>query len=435
MLNQTVKIGLVGFGTVGEEVYKILQEESCLIKQRTGATFEVSKVAMRDLSKKRTTSLDSSLTTTDWKEVVTNAEVQVVVELIGGTTIAFEVVAEALKLRKPVVTGNKALLAERGEELFALSTEYDTPIFFEAAVAGGIPVIKTLREAFIGNRIGSIAGIINGTCNYILERMDEAGLSYEDALQEAMDLGYAEADPTLDINGWDAGHKAMLLTAVSHGFLPKAEETYVSGIECVKPEDITLAKQLGYTIKLISIVKPNTESQIEVRTQLSLVPSTQLLAKVDGVFNAVSIHGNEVGESFLYGRGAGGGPTATAVVADLVDSIAALNQVNRGFQLYSNEQYTVAPIDSTETAYFIRLDVKDESGVMAKITGLFSSYGISFSGTYSNIDPKKPDAEMNHVSFITHIAKFGKLQEALTELKALDCVTSTPAVYRVETFS
>ena len=435
MLDQTVKIGLVGFGTVGGEVCKILKEESSLIEQRSGSKFEICKVAMRDLSKKRTVDLDSSAYTTDWNEVVNHPEVEVVVELMGGTTTAFDVVSTALKQKKPVITGNKALLAERGEELFSLSKEHDTPIYFEAAVAGGIPVIKTLREAFVSNKVLNISGIINGTCNYILERMDQVGLSYEEALKEAMDLGYAEADPTLDINGWDAGHKAILLTGVSYGFLPKAEDTFVSGIECVKPEDITLANKLGYTIKLVSIVKPKKEFQVEVRTQLSLIPRSHLLAQVDGVFNAVSITGNSVGDSFLYGRGAGGGPTATAVVADLIDSVAALNGVNRGFQIYAEQPYSVAPIENTETAYFIRLDVKDESGVMARITGLFSTHGISFSGTYSNINPKEPDAEMNHVSFITHVAKFGQLQQALKELTALDCVTSDPAVYRIESFA
>ncbi len=431
MSEKVVKIGLIGFGTVGGGVCGLIEKQEELLKQRSGVTFEVVKVAMRDLSKKRDLELDPEKLTTDWQDVVNHSEVEVVVELIGGTTVAFDVVATALKLGKPVVTGNKALLAERGKEIFALSKQYDAPVYFEAAVAGGIPIIKSLKEAFVSNSLVNLAGIINGTCNYILERMTEAGLSYDAALKEAMELGYAEADPTLDINGWDAGHKAILLGAVGYGFLPSHKEVYVTGIESVKLEDIKLADSLGYSIKLVSVVKPSSEGVIEIRTQPSLIPKSHLLAKVDGVFNAVSLSGDAVGNSFFYGRGAGAGPTATAVVADLVD--AALG--SKAFLPYDESSYSVAPIEQTETAYFIRLDVKDEPGVMAKITSILGDKGISFSGTHSSVDPNAPDAEMKDVSFITHKAPFGKLQDALLALESLDCITAKPTVYRVESFS
>jgi len=430
-----INIGLVGFGTVGVGVCKILQEQAELIKRRSNAEFEVIKVAMRDVNKKREITLPSEAATTDWQEVVNHPDVNLVVELIGGTTTAFEVVSSALKLGKPVVTGNKALLAERGEELFALAQQQNTPIYFEASVAGGIPIIKTLREAFVGNEVLNLAGIINGTCNYILERMTDAGLSYQDALKEAMDLGYAEADPTLDINGWDAGHKAILLGAMSYGFLPDPAQTYVTGIENVQLSDITLADKLGYAIKLVSVIKPASESTVEIRTQASFVPKTHLLAKVDGVFNAVAISGDTVGDSFIYGRGAGEGPTATAVVADLVDAAQSVGGTHRGYQPYDASSYSVAPIEETVTAYFVNLDVKDEPGVMATITSAFSDHGISFSGTFSNVDPQAPDAEMNQVSFITHAAKLGSLLEALSNVEKLDCVTAQPRYYRVESFS
>ncbi len=433
MANQKIKIGLVGFGTVGVGVCKILQEQATLLANRSGAEFEVVKVAMRDTTKKRDIELPAGAATTDWQEVVNHPEVELVIELMGGTGIAFDVVSAALKAGKPVITGNKALLAERGEEVFALSAENNTPIYFEASVAGGIPIIKTIREAFVGNNVANLAGIINGTCNYILERMTEAGLSYDVALKEAMDLGYAEADPTLDINGWDAGHKAILLGAMSYGFLPAPQDTYVTGIENVKLEDITLADKLGYAIKLISVVKPASEQTVEIRTQASFVPKSHLLAKVDGVFNAVALSGDAVGDSFIYGRGAGEGPTATAVVADLIDAVKNLGTANKGFLPYDTS-YSVAPIDDTETAYFISIDVQDEPGVMAKITSLFSDRGISFSGTHSHLDPNAPDAAMNHVSFITHVAKYGVLKAALADLADLDCVTSEPTLYRVESF-
>jgi len=430
MANKKIKIGLVGFGTVGVGVCKILQNQADLIAKRSGVEFEVVKVAMRDTAKERDITLPAGAATTDWQEVVNHPEVEFVVELMGGTDIAYEVVASALKLGKPVITGNKALLAERGEEVFALSQKHEAPVYFEASVAGGIPIIKSLREAFVSNSVVNLAGIINGTCNYILERMTDAGLSYQDALKEAMELGYAEADPTLDINGWDAGHKAILLGAISYGFLPDPAKTYVSGIEAVQLSDIELANKLGYAIKLISVVKPASNKTIEIRTQASFVPQTHLLAKVDGVFNAVAMQGDEVGDSFIYGRGAGAGPTATAVIADLVDAAGSAT----GFLPYNASSYTVADIDETETAYFVSLAVKDEPGVMAQITSHFSEQGISFSGTFSNVDPSSPDAAMNSVSFITHKAKLGTLKSTIKGLESLDCVTSTPTYYRVESF-
>ena len=428
---KTIKLGIVGFGTVGAGVCKLLSDQETLLSGRSGDTFEVVKVAVRDLNKPRAFDLPDETFTTHWEDVVNHPEVDIVVELMGGTSIAFDVVSSALELKKPVITGNKALLAERGKEVFALSSKNSTPIYFEAAVAGGIPIIKTIRESFVGNSVQQISGIINGTCNFILERMSEGGLSYEAALKEAMDLGYAEADPTLDVNGWDAGHKAILLAAVSYGFLPQPEETFVSGIENVRLADIRLANELGYATKLLSIVKP-TNSGVEIRTQPSLIPKTHLLANVNGVFNALSVKGDPVGDAFIYGRGAGEGPTATAVVADIIDAASTLNSKDRGFLPYSKESMKVVSIGDTETAYFVSLSVKDESGVMAQITIIFSDEGISFSGTHSNVNPETPDAAMNQVAFVTHIAPFAKLNNAVEKLKELDCVTVTPSVYRIE---
>lgn len=431
--DQTIKIGVVGYGTVGEELCRLVGVRAKeVLKNRGGVEFEVVKVAMRDVSKVRGYELPPELRTTEWQEVVEHPEVQIVVELIGGTGTAFEVVQRALELGRPVVTGNKALLAERGREIFSLSEQYKTPVLFEAAVAGGIPIIKSLREAFVCNETVRLVGIINGTCNYILERMTEVGLSYEQALQEAIELGYAEADPTLDINGWDAGHKAILLGAVSYGFLPDYKDVYVKGVEEVTLEDITLAKRLGYVVKLVSVVKSSGTGQVEIRTQPSLIPQSHLLAKVDGVFNAVSYHGDIVGDAFFYGRGAGGGPTSTAVIADLLDAVSALSGGYRGYLPDDTANIKLALIQDTESAYFVRLRVQDQPGVMAKITALFSERGISFSGTHSEVNPQEPDAEMNQVVFITHNATFGMLKEALRQLESLDCVTDEPKVYRIE---
>ena len=290
-------IGLAGFGTVGSGVWKILEEHGRLIESRSqgSAAMEIRKIAVRDLSKKREGNTPAELFTTSLMEVVENPSVDIVVELIGGTEAAFDLVTKALKAGKPVVTGNKALLAERGTELFAISKETNTPIYFEAAVAGGIPIIKAVQQSLVGNKIESIAGIINGTSNYILQRMTEAGLGYPEALKEAKDLGYAEADETLDVNGWDAAHKAIILGSIAHGFLINYKNVYVRGIEKVTPLDIQFASDLGYVVKLLSLVIANKDGGIEIRTQPSFLSKTHILASVHDVFNAVAVKGDHLG--------------------------------------------------------------------------------------------------------------------------------------------
>ncbi len=332
-MNCTVTgVGLAGFGTVGAGVWKILQQNNELICSRSQGTvqMEIRKIAVRDLKKTRDTDAPANLFTTNLEQLVDDPSVDIVVELIGGTDAAFDLVCAALKAGKPVVTGNKALLAEKGPELFTLSQQQRTPIYFEAAVAGGIPIIKALQESLIGNEINSIAGIINGTSNYILQRMTEAGLAYPEALQEAKQLGYAEADETLDVNGWDAAHKAILLGSLAHGFLIDYENVYVRGIEKVTPLDIRFASELGYVVKLLSLVLKRENGEIEIRTQPSFLSKKHILASVNGVFNAVAIKGDQVGESLFYGRGAGQGPTASSVISDLVEACRN-NSSERGF--------------------------------------------------------------------------------------------------------
>ena len=323
---------MAGFGTVGSGVWKILAEHGDLITARSqdSARLEIRKIAVRDLGKQRDAEAPADLFTNDLNSLVEDPSVDVILELIGGTDAAFDLVAAALKASKPVVTGNKALLAERGQELFALSREHHTPIHFEAAVAGGIPVIKAVQESLIGNQIKSIAGIINGTSNYILQRMTEAGLGYPEALKEAKDLGYAEADETLDVNGWDAAHKAILLGSLAHGFLIDHKEVYVRGIEKVTPLDIRFASELGYVVKLLSLVIARDNGHIEIRTQPSFLSKSHILASVHGVNNAVAIKGDHLGDSLFYGPGAGQGPTASSVVSDLVEA-ARNSRPDRGF--------------------------------------------------------------------------------------------------------
>ena len=278
---KSLGIGLAGFGTVGTGVWETWERNAELISSRSNVQIEIVRIAVRDLSKARIEGVSEDKFTTDWQEVVNDPDVNIVVELIGGTDTAFDIVAAALRAGKPVVTGNKALLAERGQQLFALSREFNTPIHFEAAVAGGIPIIKTVQDSFVGNRIQSMVGIINGTSNYILERMTDAGLGYEEALGEAQQLGYAEADPTLDVNGWDAAHKAILLATLAYGFTVDPGQVYVRGIERVRGIDIAFAKRLGFVVKLLCVVREHAQGVIEIRTQPSFIPQSHILSSVD----------------------------------------------------------------------------------------------------------------------------------------------------------
>ena len=395
------------------------------------ARMEIRKIAVRDLNKKRDIEAPAELFTTDLLEVVNDPSVDIVLELIGGTEAAFDLVSAALKAGKPVVTGNKALLVERGPELFALSKEHHAPIHFEAAVAGGIPIIKAVQESLVGNRIQSIAGIINGTSNYILQRMTDAGLGYPEALAEAKDLGYAEADETLDVNGWDAAHKAILLGSLAHGFLIDYQKVYVRGIEKVTPLDIKFASDLGYVVKLLSLVIEKEDGKIEIRTQPSFLSKTHILASVNGVFNAVAVKGDQLGDSLFYGRGAGQGPTASSVVSDLVEA-ARNNRSDRGFLPYQKSG-ELLDIDTTATSYYVRFSVRDEPGVIAEIASILAKHNLGISGTHSPVDPDNPDADFVEMVFLIHSCPFGQLKTALTEVEELDCVTARPAVFRIET--
>lgn len=425
-------IGLAGFGTVGSGVWKILEENGRLIESRSqgSAVMEIRKIAVRDLSKKREGNTPAELFTTSLMEMVENPSVDIVVELIGGTEAAFDLVTGALKAGKPVVTGNKALLAERGTELFAISKETNTPIYFEAAVAGGIPIIKAVQQSLVGNQIESIAGIINGTSNYILQRMTEAGLGYPEALKEAKDLGYAEADETLDVNGWDAAHKAIILGSIAHGFLINYKNVYVRGIEKVTPLDIQFASDLGYVVKLLSLVIANKDGGIEIRTQPSFLSKTHILASVHDVFNAVAIKGDHLGESLFYGRGAGQGPTASSVVSDLVEATRG-SETNMGFLPYKKTGDLV-DIDDTATSYYVRFSVTDRPGVVADIAGVLAKHEIGISGTHSPVDADNPDAEFVEMVFLLHTCPFGRLKLALAEVENLDCLTNRPVVFRIE---
>jgi homoserine dehydrogenase len=354
--------------------------------------------------------------------LVNDPEIPVIVELIGGTTTAYDMVCAALRAKKIVVTGNKALLAERGQELFALAEQCGVPIYFEAAVAGGIPIIQVLQEGLVGNHIRSIHGIINGTCNYILTRMSQAGLSYADALQEAQDKGFAEADPYLDVSGWDAAHKAIILASLSYGFWIPPDKICVEGVDRVSITDFKFAERLGYTIKLLSVIRADENGLVEVRTQPTLVPLSHVLASVSGSFNAVLVNGDIVGETLFYGRGAGQDPTSSSVISDLCEAAAVLMHGARHSGFVPHGLYGKSkPVDDTVSP-----------GVLAQVATELGKRGIGISSVLQPEDLESTTGETSLVLMV-HDAKVGDMKQALNALRSLKCVRGEPTWMRVET--
>lgn len=428
---RTVRVGLAGLGNVGLGVYKNLRKNGGLLKERTGCLLQVEKIAVRDVSKVRDEEVPAAMLTTDWRELVADPRIDVIVELIGGTTTAFELVCAALRAKKPVVTGNKALLAERGQELFKLAEENHVPIYFEAAVAGGIPIIQTLQEGFVGNHIKSIHGIINGTCNYILTRMAQAGLAYDAALAEAQALGFAEADPTLDVGGWDAAHKAIILASLSYGFWIKPEHVFVEGIDKISLTDMAFAAKLGYTIKLLSVIRADQGGLVEVRTQPSLVPKSHVLANVGGAFNAVLVNGDIVGETLFYGKGAGQDPTSSSVISDLAEAAATLVYGPRHSGFVPHGLYGKSkPVEDTVSHFYVRLTVADTPGVLAQVAKVLGDRGIGIS---SVIQPEDLDGDTTPLILMLDDASLRTVREAIRELRGLECVREEPSWMRVET--
>ncbi|HRQ89234.1 MAG TPA: homoserine dehydrogenase [Bacteroidia bacterium] len=430
MSEPSLKIGLAGFGNVGAGVYQNLAKNRHLLRERTGYDLEISRIAVKDTAKPRAIALPSDRLAGDLSDLVDDPEISIVVELIGGTDRAFDLVKEALQKGKSVVTGNKALLAERGPELFAIADACGRPIHYEAAVAGGIPIIKAVQESLIGNHIQSVVGIINGTCNYILTRMYEAGLTYQAALAEAQSLGYAEADPTLDVNGWDAAHKAIILASLSYGRWVPCDRIHVEGIERIHAADIGFAERLGYNIKLLGVIKLHEESgSIEVRVQPSLIPAKHILASVTGAYNAVMVQGDIVGQTLFYGSGAGQDPTSSSVIADIADA-AMWTQPALGSGLVTHSLYgETLPIEESVSKYYLRVEAEDRPGVLARIATLLGENSI---GILSVIQPEDHDEQFAAIVLMLHYAPYGVVIEAIRQIAALDCVRDEPILLRVE---
>lgn len=428
-----IHIGLAGLGTIGTGVYKNLEQNRTLLKERLGVELVVKKVAEKEWASPRKIMPPEELCTTRWQDLVEDPSIQVIVELIGGTGIALQLILAALEKGKAVVTANKALLSKHGKQIFETAGKYKAPVFFEAAVAGGIPIIKTVTEAFVANHILSMHGIVNGTCNYILTRMTDLGQSFEDALREAQQAGYAEADPTLDINGGDSGHKAAILASLAYGFWVPEEKLFVEGIEQITAEDIRFAKQLGYRIKLLAIIKAEPGGEIEARVHPTLIPQSHVLASVSGVFNAVAVHGDVVGETLFYGRGAGADATSSAVISDIAEAAHSFESAGRGIGFTPHGLYgTCKPIDRIISQYYLRIPVVDQPGVLAQVAGILGEESIGIS---SVIQPESQEGDSVPLVLMIHDATNGQMDKALARISKLACVKNPPRMIRVETFA
>ncbi|MFT4549536.1 MAG: homoserine dehydrogenase [Verrucomicrobiales bacterium] len=427
---RTLNIGLAGLGNVGAGVYKNLDKNRVLLNERTSADLVVKKIAVRDPTRKRDVDVPAELITTRLLDLVEDDGIDVIVELIGGTEEAYDFVKAALEAGKPVVTGNKALLAEHGKELIELAEEKNVPLYCEAAVAGGIPIIKAVKEALVGNKIEAIYGIINGTSNFILSQMAD-GMAFDEALAEATRLGYAEADPTLDVNGWDAGHKAIILAWLSYGFWIKPGEVSVKGIEDISPIDVEFADYLDYDIKLLGVIRQDDDGQIEVRVEPSLIPQSHILSSVGGVFNAVLVHGDVVGETLFYGSGAGQDATSSAVISDLADVVENItNGVGASGFIPHGDFGKAKPIGETVSQYYLRLTVDDTPGVLAQIAKVLGDNGV---GILSVIQPEVRDSHDGAPLVLTlHDSKLGTVEASLAEITKLDSVRDQPTLIRVE---
>jgi len=440
---QQVTIGMIGGGTVGSGVFHHWQRNGGLMASRLGVQLHLAKIAVKAFDEPRPYEIPRALMTTNWKEVVNDPAIQIVIELIGGTGLAKEIVLTALRLGKPVITANKALISAHGEELFAAAKAHKANLYYEASVAGGIPIIKTIREALVGNRFTHLYGIVNGTCNYILTRMKQEGAEFADVLADAQRLGYAETPPDLDIDGFDAEHKTGILASLAHGFWVSPKQIHVEGIRHISKLDMQFAQQLGYTIKLLGIVKilesekrksgKRETKRIQVSVYPTLIPNAHVLANVNGVFNAVFVRGDAVGDTLFYGRGAGKDATASAVLSDMADAALDLaHGTTRVPPFVPHERKgAVAPIGDVVSRYYVRLNVVDKPGVMAKVTAILGAAKI---GIASIIQPEGHEGETVPLILMLHDAPNAAMEKALAKIAKLPVVKARPVMLRVESF-
>lgn len=428
-----MRVGIVGCGVVGTGVVELLLKNGDTIKKKTGIELVLTRVADRDWQKSRAFQVPYQLRTTDYREVIEQSDV--VVELVGGKGFAFELIEETFQKGKPVVTANKHLLAEEGQELFRRAQERGVWIGFEASVGGGIPIIKAIRESLVANQIEAIYGILNGTTNYILTRMLEEGVDFERALGEAQEKGYAEADPSLDIDGWDSAHKITLLSFIAFGGFFRFSQVYVEGIREVDLLDVELGRELGYTLKLLAIAKRRGE-ELEVRVHPTFLPEEDPLAKVSDVFNAIMVQGDFVGKTMFYGRGAGAHPTASAVVSDLVDTARCLMHPANCRSRLDWQEKNLTLSDDFYSRYYLRFDVPDKPGILASISRVLADHQISIASVLQKEKVCKLAGREGEpvvpLVVLTHKAYERSMRRALEEIRALPVVLGKPVLIRVE---
>ena len=435
---KNIQVGIMGLGTVGGGVFSVLKRNQTEIARRAGCHIAVTMVSRRDLVKAKTLVGDDAVVVADARAIIANPNIDIVVELIGGCDLAKTLVLEAISAGKHVVTANKALLAVHGEEIFSAAKAHGVMVAYEAAVAGGIPIIKALREGLSANRIEWVAGIINGTTNFILSEMRDKGLDFATVLQQAQALGYAEADPTFDIEGVDAAHKATLLSAIAFGTQPQFAGAHIEGISQLDAQDITYAEQLGYRIKLLGISK-RTALGVELRVHPTLIPAKRLIANVEGAMNAVLVKADAVGATLYYGKGAGSEPTASAVIADIVDVVRAM-QVPAASRVpalaFQDEALSTLPVvamANVVTSYYLRIPVVDEPGVLAQIATILANARISIDALLQRESQASETGEARtDIIVLTHEAKEGDMLGALAQIKSLSFTRGGVAMLRKE---
>jgi homoserine dehydrogenase len=431
---KTINVGLLGCGTVGTGVAKLLIDSGHVIGARLGATLNLKRVADLDTQKDRDIQFEKDVLTTDSVAVVNDPDIDIIIEMIGGEGIAKELILKAIENGKQIITANKALLAKHGNLLFKAAAEKGVDLAYEAAVGGCMPIIKTLRESLVGNRIQSMTGILNGTCNYILTQISDQRRTFSDALSEAQAKGYAEADPTLDVEGMDTAHKIAILTALAYGMEINLPDVYIEGISKITPLDVEFAEHFGYRIKLLAISKKQGDT-IEARVHPTMIPFDNLLSNVNGTLNAVTVSGDAVGDIMLYGRGAGMMPTASAVISDAVDIARNLMTGTTcripplAFQKDNIQTLKIMPMDEIVTHYYFRFVVLDRPGVLSQISGVLGEHNISIQSMQQK--GRKTDGSVP-VVMISHRAKEADVQNALTEINDLDVVSEQTALIRIE---
>lgn len=424
--SRIIRVGLLGCGNVGGALVPLIEQQADMIEARTGLRLEVVRVAVRNMSRDRGLTFGDGVLTRDAHAVVADPEVDLVVEVIGGIEPARELIMAALAAGKPVITGNKELLANVGAELYAAADANGVDLLFEAAVAGGIPLVRPLRESLRGEPVTRVMGILNGTTNFILTKMSEEGAEYGEALAEAQELGYAERDPTADVEGFDAGAKAAIIASIAFGAKVVAGDVYHEGISGITASDIAVAQRLGYVVKLLGIAERDPASgEVAVRVHPAMVPLHHPLASVRESYNAVFVEGDAVGQLMFYGRGAGGAPTASAVLGDVIDAAVNLAKGTHG-SLGSFAKAVIRPIDETSAEYLLSLDVADQPGVLHAVTGVFAANGVSIRAAEQ--EGIGPDARL---VFITHLAREANLQATVRAFRELDVVKRVGGFIRV----